>query len=76
MRTRTVTTYIAEDGKEFDQESECMRYEFNKVCKEGVVRFYSKDRLIEEPINRKFDDIGFYNSVVRIIIDRSKPEKS
>ena len=75
MRTRTVTTYISDDGKEFEHESECMRYEFNKVCKEGAVKFYSKDGVIEEPINEKFDDIGFYNSVIRIEVDRTKPEK-
>lgn len=75
MKTIVEYTYVSDDGMEFKNELECMRHEFNTLYKEGFVKFYSKDGYIEEPINKDFDDIGFYNSVIRIEIDRSQPEK-
>lgn len=69
MTEKTVTTYIAVDGKEFDDEMACGTYELNLLYRASGIRLFIGRKEVKEFSG---DDIDVENYATSMTIDRSK----
>ncbi len=73
MREHTISWYESNDGKIFQDASECCEYELNLIYKNSGIDFYIGKEKIQK-IDTKDDNA--YNEMTDIIIDRSKAEEN
>jgi hypothetical protein len=55
---KTLTTYISDDGKIFENELECLQYELSERCKKSKVKVFGKHnkRLKEFWTDQAYDE--------------------
>jgi hypothetical protein len=69
MVVTTVTKYIANDGKEFDSQDECERYEYSEY-----INGFEALPKVEFDLNQIVDESGYSNDIYSVIPIRNEKD--